>query len=110
MCSTRSAFPPHPLCDRFLARNLILDGQWPHSHGGRRNETLMPPDASHAFRIWKKAGYHTGLIGKNHCFTAPSDLALFDTFCEISHGGLPDDPTTKGMDWFRPIKGIRAAA
>ena len=101
------AITPHPLC--VPARISDRTSQWPHSHGGRRNETLMPPDTNHAFRIWKEAGYHIGLIGKNHCFTEPSDLDLFDTFCEISHGGLPEDPTTKGMDWFRPIEGIQAA-
>ena len=101
------AITPHPLC--MPARISFWTGQWPHSHGGRRNETPMPTNTHHAFRIWKEAGYHTGLIGKNHCFVDPSDLDLFDTWCEISHGGLPADGTTKGMDWFRPIQGIDAA-
>ena len=101
------AITPHPLC--VPARISFWTSQWPHSHGGRRNETLMPPDATHAFKLWKEAGYHCGLIGKNHCFEAASDLDLFDTWCEVSHGGLPADPTTKGMDWFRPIEGINAA-
>ena len=39
----------------------------------------MPEDATHAFQLWKDAGYHTGLIGKNHCFERAEDLALFDT-------------------------------
>jgi arylsulfatase A-like enzyme len=69
----------------------------------------MPEGADHAFRIWHEAGLHTGLIGKNHCFVAPEDLALFDTWCEVGHGGMPADPTTKGMAWFRPVEGVRAA-
>ena len=102
------AFTPHPLC--VPARVSVWTGQYPHSHGSRRNETWMPPGAaSHAFRLWKEAGYHCGLIGKNHCFEQPDDLDLFATWCEISHGGLPDDPATKGMPWFRPLEGIRAA-
>ncbi len=101
------AFTPHPLC--VPARISFWTGQYPHSHGGRRNETLMPGGAAHGPRLWKEAGYHVGLIGKNHCFAEPDDLALFDTWCEISHGGLPANPATRGMAWFRPLAGIRAA-
>ena len=101
------AITPHPLC--VPARISFWTGRWPHSHGGRRNETLMPPNQEHGIRIWKASGYHIGLIGKNHCFKASSDLALFDTFCEIGHGGLPADGITKGMQWFRPTEGIDAA-
>ncbi|MCB0140674.1 MAG: sulfatase-like hydrolase/transferase, partial [Caldilineaceae bacterium] len=36
----RHAFTPHPLC--MPARISFWTGQWPHSHGGRRNETPMP--------------------------------------------------------------------
>ena len=100
------AFTPHPLC--VPARISFWTSQFPHSHGGRRNETMMPNDATHAFQLWKSAGYHTGLIGKNHCFT-PNDESLFDTWCEISHGGLMDGAETRGMNWFRPREGIQAA-
>lgn len=101
------AITPHPLC--MPARISVWTSQFPHSHGGRRNETPMPADATHAFKVWKKAGYHCGLIGKNHCFADQADLDLFDTWCEIGHGGLPADPITKGMEWVRPLEGIRAA-
>jgi arylsulfatase A-like enzyme len=101
-----NAITPHPLC--MPARVSVWTGQFPHSHGGRRNETPMPPGATHAFRLWKDAGYRTGLIGKNHCFVDAADLDLFDVWCEIGHGGLPADPTTRGMDWFRPIEAIHA--
>ncbi len=101
------AFTPHPLC--VPARISFWTGKYPHQHGGRRNETLMPTGATHAWQTWKEMGYTTGLIGKNHCFVTPDDLALFDVYCEISHGGLPADPTTKGMEWFRPLAGINAA-
>jgi len=101
------AITPHPLC--MPARISYWTGQFPHTHGGRRNETPMPAGKAHAFRLWKEAGYHTGLIGKNHCFVDSTDLALFDTWCEIGHGGLPDDPLTKGMEWVRPPDGINAA-
>ena len=103
----RHAVTPHPLC--MPARVSFWTGSYPHQHGSRRNETPMPPGARHAFRLWQEAGYHTGLIGKNHCFADPADLALFDTWCEIGHGGLPADPATRGMAWFRPLAGIHAA-
>ena len=101
------AVTPHPLC--VPCRVSFWTSQFPHSHGGRRNQTLMPGDAVHAFKQWNAAGYRCGLIGKNHCFEQQSDLDLFDVWCEISHGGLPRDAATKGMDWFRPIEAIRAA-
>ncbi len=100
------AFTPHPLC--VPARVSLWTGQFPHAHGARRNETWMPPNHDHAFRLWKSAGYQTGLIGKNHCFRA-ADQALFDTWCEIGHGGLPAGETTKGMAWVRPVEAIDAA-
>jgi arylsulfatase len=69
----------------------------------------MPAGAMHAFQLWKEAGYRTGLIGKNHCFERPEDLALFDVWCDISHGGLSGGAETKGMPWFRPQEGVDAA-
>ena len=100
------AITPHPLC--VPARTSIMTSRYPHSTGCRRNETLMPPNESHAFRIWKKSGFTTGLIGKNHCFVDQSDLELLDIICEISHQGLalPNHPgetmENKGMGWVTP--------
>jgi arylsulfatase A-like enzyme len=103
----RHAFTPHPLC--VPARISFWTGRYPHAHGGRRNETLMPADAVHAAQLWHELGYHVGLIGKNHCFQRAEDLKLFGTWCEISHGGLPKDGAVRGMDWYRPRTGIDAA-
>jgi arylsulfatase A-like enzyme len=103
----RHAFTPHPLC--VPARVSLWTGQWPHSTGARRNETWMPAGANHAFRLWHDEGYRCGLIGKNHCFDRAEDLALFDVWCETSHGGLPADPATRGMDWVRPLDEIMEA-
>ena len=109
----RHAITPHPLC--VPARTSMMTARYPHSTGCRRNETLMPDRETHAFQIWRDAGYTTGLIGKNHCYVSDDDLALFDVRCEISHGGLPVGdyagavPGTKGMEWVRPIDAINAA-
>lgn len=105
------AVTPHPLC--VPARTSLMTARYPHSTGCRRNETLMPEDELHAFRIWKEMGFTTGLIGKNHCYVAPSDLDLFDVRCELSHRGLPrtdggetvylgEVPGRTGMEWAVP--------
>lgn len=109
----RHAITPHPLC--VPARTSMMTGRYPHSTGCRRNETLMPASETHAFQIWRDAGYTTGLIGKNHCFVTEDDLALLDVRCDISHGGLPQRdyaggvPGTQGMEWVRPIDAINRA-
>lgn len=107
------AITPHPLC--VPARTSMMTARYPHSTGCRRNETLMPASELHAFDIWKRSGAVTALIGKNHCFTRPEDLDLFDVRCEISHRGLPkggyagENVGTTGMDWSVPEDDIDAA-
>jgi|AP95_1055475.scaffolds.fasta_scaffold13879_2 arylsulfatase A-like enzyme len=107
------AITPHPLC--VPARTSVMTGRYPHSTGCRRNETLMPENEQHAFRIWKDNGFVTGLIGKNHCFVEPDDLALFDVRCEISHQGLPkgtyagENVGNTGMEWVVSTSDIDAA-
>ena len=101
-----NAITPHPLC--VPARISFWTSQFPHSHGGRRNQTLMPASAEHAWQLWKAAGYATGLIGKNHCFQREEDLALFDVWNAFTHGGRGEE--TWGMDWFRPQEGRRKVA
>ena len=106
----RNAVTPYPLC--VPARTSVMTGRYPHSTGCRRNETLMPDKETHAFQIWRDAGYTNGLIGKNHCFV---DLDVFDVYCDMSHGGLPkgdylgSEPETKGMEWVRPVESINKA-
>ncbi|MHB1319272.1 MAG: sulfatase-like hydrolase/transferase [Anaerolineae bacterium] len=102
-----NAFTTHPLC--VPARTSLWTSMYPHSTGCRRNETLMPPDAIHAFKLWHAAGYHTGLIGKDHCFAAPEDLDLFDVRCDQGHIGVEGDRHPKGLEWWRPIEAIRSA-
>lgn len=101
------AMTPHPLC--VPARVSLWTGQYPHTHGSRRNQIFLQPGRPHAFRIWKQAGYRCGLIGKNHCFRAPEDVALFDDWCELDHLGLPDGAHHAGLDWCVPRAAIQAA-
>jgi arylsulfatase len=96
------ACTPHPLC--VPARCAFWCSQYAHTTGCRRNETLLPPGAPHAMRLWSERGFRLGLIGKNHCFQEPEDLALFDVLQELGHGGA------SGTDWGRPPEAIAAAA
>ncbi|MFC1763774.1 sulfatase [Planctomycetota bacterium] len=103
-----NAYTPHPLC--VPARVSLWTAQYPHTHGSRRNQTLMPPDAAHAFKQWKALGYKNALIGKNHCFRTPKDLSLFDVWCETVHHGPVKRPP-RGMDWVAdPANAIEAYA
>ena len=102
------AITPHPLC--MPARVSFWASQFPHTHGGRRNQTPMPAGVEHAWKIWKNAGYTTGLIGKNHCFVREEDRRLFDVWNAFTHGGQSEGPNTWGMDWFRPEEGRRKVA
>lgn len=102
----RHAFTPHPLC--VPARVSLWSGRYPHSHGSRRNETLMRPGIDHAWRVWREAGFTTGLIGKNHCFE-PRDFHLFDERVELGHVGSRGCQPPQGTEWFREAAGIEAA-
>jgi arylsulfatase A-like enzyme len=102
-----TAITPQPLC--VPARVALWTGAWPHATGARRNETPMPPGAAHAFRVWKEAGFHTALIGKDHCFADPADHALFDVRCTIGHEGLPEGGGAHGMPWVVPEEAVHAA-
>ena len=102
------AITPHPLC--MPARVSFWASQFPHTHGGRRNQTPMPAGVEHAWKIWKNAGYTTGLIGKNHCFERTEDRRLFDVWNTFTHGGQSEGLDMWGMDWFRPAAGRRKVA
>ena len=102
-----TAITPQPLC--VPARVAMWTSRWPHATGARLNETPMPPDQEHAFRVWRGAGYATALIGKDHCFAEADDRALFDVRCPIGHEGLPPDDEPSGMAWVRPVDAIEAA-
>ncbi len=102
-----NAFTPHPLC--VPTRISLWTSQFPHSHGGRRNQTLMPADALHAFKIWKEKGYRAGLVGKNHCFLLPEDIALFDMWCEMGRSSASRDESLLESEWLQGLKRVREA-
>lgn len=102
-----NAFTPHPLC--VPARTSLWSGRYPHSHGSRRNETLMDPSVDHAWNVWNEAGFTTALIGKNHCFAPPEQGAIFDVACEVGHMGVDGLPPARGLEWYRDSAGVREA-
>lgn len=101
------AITPHPLC--VPARIALWTSQFPDVNGCRTNETLLPPGRDHAVRRWRAAGWQVALIGKNHCFQDPGDIALFDVWCEISHNGFPPGAPHRGMAWVHPPEAVTDA-
>lgn len=77
-------YTPHPLC--VPARVSFWTGRYPHQHGARTNEILMPPDEHHFARVLHAAGYRLALIGKDHCFQPP-DHDLFAERLICGHAG-----------------------
>lgn len=100
------AYTPHPLC--VPARISLWTSTFPHSHKKMTNQNLIG-DNYNAFKLWKDMGYHTALIGKNHCFEKDDYDNLFDTWCEIGHIGLKNVRPIKGMDWVVPVDKINEA-
>lgn len=101
------AFTPHPLC--VPARISLWSGCSPDQHGACDNLHLMPRGQWHAFRHWHEQGLHCALIGKNHCFEEPEDLACFDTWCEMDHTGIPDGAHHAGDPWQCDVHAVHRA-
>jgi arylsulfatase A-like enzyme len=78
-------YTPHPLC--VPARVSFWTGRYPHQHGARTNEILMPPGERHLADMLKEEGYCLALFGKNHCFPAAEEARVFDDRYVFSHQG-----------------------
>nr|ACS15390.1 putative sulfatase [uncultured bacterium FLS12] len=87
------AITTSPLCTP--SRISFWTGQYPSAVGGMNNGPLPLTDVPHLPGMLKAAGYHTALIGKNHCFRGEVVADLFDATWDAGHGGAQggkDDP------------------
>ena len=84
------AYTPHPLC--VPARISLWTGRFPHQHGSRTNEFLMPAEEKNFAGVLREAGYRLALFGKNHCFPDDVTEQLFeDRYIFSHHGPEPED-------------------
>jgi arylsulfatase A-like enzyme len=90
------AFTPHPLC--MPARASLWTGQYSHTHGSRCNITqevtpaYLRDDRQTMAEALHKAGYRTGIFGKNHCFTEAQLARWFD----VDYSYPSNDPGVPG--------------
>jgi arylsulfatase A-like enzyme len=90
------AFTPHPLC--LPARASLWTGQYPHTHGTRCNITrevtpaLLRDGHETMVEVLHRAGYRTGIFGKNHCFT-PAQL---ERWFDVDYSYPSNDPSVPG--------------
>lgn len=94
-------YTPHPLC--VPARVSLWTGRYPHRHGARTNEILMPPGERHFAQVLHDSGYTLALFGKDHCFR-PADAALFSQRLVFSHRGPDESATAAEADVVRWIR------
>jgi choline-sulfatase len=105
-------YTPYPLC--VPARVSFWTGRYPHQHGARTNEILMPPGERHFADILKEHGYRLALFGKNHCFPPEQGAALFDERYVFSHTGpdpeiCADEAEAEVTRWIRSARRSAAA-
>lgn len=103
-------YTPHPLC--VPARVSFWTGRYPHQHGARTNEILMPPGERNFAQVLRDQGYRMALFGKNHCFPQEQEAALFDERYVFSHAGpdpamCADEREAEVTRWIRSARRTR---
>jgi arylsulfatase A-like enzyme len=89
------AFTVCPLC--VPSRCSIVTGRYPHVHGSDfMNSILLRPSETNLVQLLRNEGYHTALVGKNHCFRKEESQRLFHEVYPAEHGGIPN-PTDEEM-------------
>lgn len=89
ICS--NAFVTCPLC--VPSRASIFSGRYPRDHGLWTNKPRLSPSVPHLFEMLRDAGYHLGLVGKNHWLPDDALPLFFDTVVEAEHTGLLQSTT-----------------
>ncbi len=80
-----------PIC--VPSRVALWTGRENHTNLSYNNNRLLFERETDFADIFRRSGYHTALIGKNHCFPAPRLPAAFDTFRDAHHGGWHEPQT-----------------
>ncbi len=84
-CFSR-AYVTCPIC--VPSRVSLWTGRYNHTNLSYNNNRLMSPREADFAAVFKAAGYHTALIGKNHCFPSPRAREVFDTLKPATHAGF----------------------
>ena len=84
-CFSR-AYVTCPIC--VPSRVSLWTGRYNHTNLSYNNNRLMSPREADFAMAFKTAGYHTALIGKNHCFPYDRTHETFETFLPAGHAGF----------------------
>ncbi|MDA2938807.1 sulfatase-like hydrolase/transferase, partial [Acidobacteria bacterium AH-259-A15] len=60
----RNCISNYPVCSPY--RGMLLSGRWPYQTGIIDNDFPLKPNEISLGKVFKRAGYHTGYIGKWH--------------------------------------------
>ena len=80
----------YPLCSP--ARGIWISGRWPHQTGVTANGITLAPSENSIGNVFRRAGYHTGYVGKWHLGNA--------AWVPEERGGSPFIPTGEGRHGF----------
>lgn len=90
-----------PLC--VPSRVSFFTGLPAGASGSMDNGTLMKPEIPDFVTAFREAGYHTALIGKDHCF-GPERLArTFDAVRQAGHTAMDPD-LSPAAEWVKQIR------
>jgi len=90
VCFSRS-YVTCPLC--LPSRVALWTGRYNHANRNYNNGRMMHPREVDFATRFREAGYHTALIGKNHCFPPDRLAEAFDYSRVVNHDGWADPQT-----------------
>ncbi len=85
-----------PLC--VPSRVSFFTGRYAHSTGSYNNDRLMAPEETDFVSHFRKAGYTTALIGKDHCFGEARRRDTFDVLENASHTNIDASLSSRSDD------------